>query len=85
MKEKRQQIVRARKYYEDYRVQLRAKMMRARTREERVSTRCLSCFSSVEFFSIGWTLVLRTGVIVVEVMVQVDREQVKRTEFRSPD
>ncbi|XP_035198068.1 centrosomal protein of 95 kDa isoform X2 [Oxyura jamaicensis] len=36
VKEKRQQIVRARKYYEDYRVQLRAKMMRARTREERI-------------------------------------------------
>ncbi|XP_009893107.1 PREDICTED: centrosomal protein of 95 kDa [Charadrius vociferus] len=36
MREKRQQIARARKYYEDYRVQLRAKMMRARTREERI-------------------------------------------------
>ncbi|NXJ07439.1 CEP95 protein, partial [Odontophorus gujanensis] len=36
LREKRQQAVRARKYYEDYRVQLRAKMMRARTREERI-------------------------------------------------
>ncbi|XP_049717426.1 centrosomal protein of 95 kDa [Elephas maximus indicus] len=34
IKENRQQIVRARKYYDDYRVQLRAKMMRMRTREE---------------------------------------------------
>ncbi|KAI5764381.1 unnamed protein product [Gulo gulo] len=32
--ENRQQIVRAQKYYDDYRVQLRAKMMRMRTREE---------------------------------------------------
>lgn len=37
IKENRQQIVRARKYYDDYRVQLRAKMMRMRTREEMVS------------------------------------------------
>ncbi|NWX71246.1 CEP95 protein, partial [Alca torda] len=36
VREKRQQIARARKYYEDYRVQLHAKMMRARTREERI-------------------------------------------------
>ncbi|NXK23348.1 CEP95 protein, partial [Arenaria interpres] len=36
VREKRQQIARARKYYEDYRVQLRAKMMWARTREERI-------------------------------------------------
>ncbi|XP_059684130.1 centrosomal protein of 95 kDa [Gavia stellata] len=36
VREKRQQIARAKKYYEDYRVQLRAKMMRARTREERI-------------------------------------------------
>ncbi|KAM9281283.1 centrosomal protein of 95 kDa [Morus bassanus] len=36
LREKRQQIARARKYYEDYRVQLCAKMMRARTREERI-------------------------------------------------
>ncbi|XP_019349813.1 centrosomal protein of 95 kDa isoform X5 [Alligator mississippiensis] len=35
-REKRQQIARAKKYYEDYRVQLRARMMRARTREERI-------------------------------------------------
>ncbi|XP_016060115.1 PREDICTED: centrosomal protein of 95 kDa [Miniopterus natalensis] len=34
IKENRQQIVRARKYYDEYRVQLRAKMMRVRTREE---------------------------------------------------
>ncbi|XP_054702187.1 centrosomal protein of 95 kDa isoform X3 [Grus americana] len=34
--EKRRQIARARKYYEDYRVQLRAKLMRARTREEKI-------------------------------------------------
>ncbi|NXL59901.1 CEP95 protein, partial [Chordeiles acutipennis] len=36
VREKRQQIARARKYYEDYQVQLRAKMMRARTQEERI-------------------------------------------------
>ncbi|NXL92964.1 CEP95 protein, partial [Alectura lathami] len=36
VREKRQQVIRAKKYYEDYRVQLRAKMMRARTREERI-------------------------------------------------
>ncbi|NXW57868.1 CEP95 protein, partial [Eurystomus gularis] len=36
LREKHQQVARARKYYEDYRVQLRAKMMRARTREERI-------------------------------------------------
>ncbi|XP_044305463.1 centrosomal protein of 95 kDa isoform X2 [Varanus komodoensis] len=35
IRERRQQIARAKKYYQDYRVQLRAKMMRARTREER--------------------------------------------------
>ncbi|NXR88373.1 CEP95 protein, partial [Hypocryptadius cinnamomeus] len=34
--ERRQQAARARKYYEDYRVQLRAKLLRARTREERI-------------------------------------------------
>ncbi|NXF08386.1 CEP95 protein, partial [Smithornis capensis] len=34
--EKRQQVARARKYYEEYRVQLRAKMLSARTREERI-------------------------------------------------
>ncbi|XP_066469654.1 centrosomal protein of 95 kDa isoform X2 [Tiliqua scincoides] len=36
MRERRQQIARAKKYYQDYRVQLRAKMMKARTREERI-------------------------------------------------
>ncbi|XP_069511115.1 centrosomal protein of 95 kDa isoform X2 [Ambystoma mexicanum] len=36
MRDKRQQIARAKKYYEDYHVQLRAKMMRAKTREERI-------------------------------------------------
>ncbi|KAH0629296.1 hypothetical protein JD844_011250, partial [Phrynosoma platyrhinos] len=36
VRERRQQIARAKKYYQDYRVQLRAKMMRARTREERI-------------------------------------------------
>ncbi|XP_006833792.1 PREDICTED: centrosomal protein of 95 kDa [Chrysochloris asiatica] len=36
IKENRQQIVRARRYYDDYRVQLRAKMMRMRTREEMI-------------------------------------------------
>ncbi|XP_038012886.1 centrosomal protein of 95 kDa isoform X2 [Motacilla alba alba] len=34
--ERRQQVARARKYYEDYRVQLRAKLLRARTREEKI-------------------------------------------------
>ncbi|XP_008839825.1 centrosomal protein of 95 kDa isoform X6 [Nannospalax galili] len=36
IKENRQQTVRAQKYYDDYRVQLRAKMMRMRTREEMI-------------------------------------------------
>ncbi|XP_066242527.1 centrosomal protein of 95 kDa isoform X3 [Saccopteryx leptura] len=36
IKENRQQTVRAQKYYDDYRVQLRAKMMRIRTREEMI-------------------------------------------------
>ncbi|XP_064423571.1 centrosomal protein of 95 kDa [Latimeria chalumnae] len=36
MKEQRQQVARAKKYYNEYHVQLRAKMMRARTREERI-------------------------------------------------
>ncbi|XP_043936816.1 centrosomal protein of 95 kDa [Protopterus annectens] len=36
IKERRHQIARAKNYYEDYHVQLRAKMMRARTREERI-------------------------------------------------
>ncbi|XP_042310775.1 centrosomal protein of 95 kDa [Sceloporus undulatus] len=36
MRERRQQIARAKKYYQDYRVQLRAKMMRSRTREEHI-------------------------------------------------
>ncbi|NWT99605.1 CEP95 protein, partial [Urocynchramus pylzowi] len=34
--ERRQQVARARKYYEDYRVQLRGKLLRARTREEKI-------------------------------------------------
>ncbi|NWI83668.1 CEP95 protein, partial [Dryoscopus gambensis] len=34
--ERRQQVARARKYYEDYRVQLRARMMRERTREAKI-------------------------------------------------
>ncbi|XP_064006652.1 centrosomal protein of 95 kDa isoform X2 [Pogoniulus pusillus] len=36
LREKRQQAARARQYYQDYRLQLRAKMLRARTREERI-------------------------------------------------
>ncbi|KAM4665057.1 centrosomal protein of 95 kDa [Discoglossus pictus] len=36
MRDNRQLVARANKYYEDYHVQLRAKLMRARTREERV-------------------------------------------------
>ncbi|NWR44749.1 CEP95 protein, partial [Regulus satrapa] len=36
VREKRQQAARARKYYEDYRAQLRAKLRRARTREEKI-------------------------------------------------
>ncbi|XP_063265142.1 centrosomal protein of 95 kDa isoform X3 [Prinia subflava] len=34
--ERRQQVARARKYYEEFRVQLRAKLLRARTREEKI-------------------------------------------------
>lgn len=48
IKENRQQIVRAQKYYDDYRVQLRAKMMRMRTREEMVRVPfCLSSSAKV--------------------------------------
>ncbi|KAM4689928.1 centrosomal protein of 95 kDa [Rhinophrynus dorsalis] len=36
MRENRQQVARAKRYYEDYHVQLRAKLMRARTREEKL-------------------------------------------------
>ncbi|KAJ8363560.1 hypothetical protein SKAU_G00123910 [Synaphobranchus kaupii] len=36
LKEQRRQIARAKKYYSDYHVQMRARMMRARTREERM-------------------------------------------------
>ncbi|XP_071987765.1 centrosomal protein of 95 kDa isoform X2 [Engystomops pustulosus] len=36
MRETRQQAARAKRYYDDYHVQLRAKLMRARTREERI-------------------------------------------------
>ncbi|KAM5135376.1 centrosomal protein of 95 kDa [Mantella aurantiaca] len=36
MRENRQQAARAKKYYQDYHVQLRAKLMRAKTREERI-------------------------------------------------
>ncbi|XP_018617385.2 centrosomal protein of 95 kDa-like isoform X1 [Scleropages formosus] len=36
LREQRQQVARARKYYNDYHVQLRARLMRARTREERM-------------------------------------------------
>ncbi|TKC47161.1 hypothetical protein EI555_009144 [Monodon monoceros] len=42
IKENRQQTVRARKYYDDYRVQLHSKMMRMRTREEMVNIAFLS-------------------------------------------
>lgn len=52
IKENRQQIVRARKYYDDYRVQLRAKMMRMRTREEMVCV--LLCLSSSA--KVNWVL-----------------------------
>ncbi|XP_008051441.1 centrosomal protein of 95 kDa, partial [Carlito syrichta] len=36
VKENRQQVARAQKYYDDYRVQLRARMLRMRTREEMI-------------------------------------------------
>ncbi|XP_061085285.1 centrosomal protein of 95 kDa-like isoform X2 [Conger conger] len=36
LKEQRRQIARAKKYYSEYHVQMRARMMRARTREERM-------------------------------------------------
>ncbi|XP_056405775.1 centrosomal protein of 95 kDa isoform X1 [Hyla sarda] len=36
MRENRSQAARAKKYYDDYHVQLRAKLMRARTREEKI-------------------------------------------------
>ncbi|KAK1163673.1 centrosomal protein of 95 kDa-like [Acipenser oxyrinchus oxyrinchus] len=36
MREQRQQVARAKKYYNDYHVQLQARMLRSRTREERI-------------------------------------------------
>lgn len=38
LRDQRQQIARAKKYYDDYHVQHRARLMRARTKEERVSS-----------------------------------------------
>lgn len=38
LREQRQQIARAKKYHNDYHVQHRARLMRARTKEERVSS-----------------------------------------------
>lgn len=38
LREQRQQIARAKKYHSDYHVQQRARLMRARTKEERVGS-----------------------------------------------
>lgn len=38
LREQRQQIARAKKYHNDYHVQHRARLMRARTKEERVGS-----------------------------------------------
>lgn len=38
LREQRQQIARAKKYHNEYHVQHRARLMRARTKEERVGT-----------------------------------------------
>lgn len=38
LKEQRQQMARAKKYHNDYHVQHRARLMRARTKEEKVGT-----------------------------------------------
>lgn len=38
LREQRQQIARAKKYHNDFHVQHRARLMRARTKEERVGT-----------------------------------------------
>lgn len=38
LKEQRQQMARAKKYHSDYHVQHRARLLRARTKEERVSS-----------------------------------------------
>lgn len=43
LKEQRQQIARAKKYHNDYHVQHRARLMRARTKEERVGGEGHSC------------------------------------------
>lgn len=59
--ENRQQIVRARKYYDDYRVQLRAKMMRMRTREEMVNTGVLGFLFFKTYFREGERVSSREG------------------------
>lgn len=64
--ERRQQAARARKYYQDYRVQLRAKLLRARTRQEKVRMDEGSCSAGVEFFPVR-TPVLRAGSSVLQV------------------
>lgn len=38
LREQRQQIARAKKYHQDYHVQHKARLMRARTKEERVGS-----------------------------------------------
>lgn len=48
LKEQRQQIARARKYHNNYHVQHRARLMRARTKEERVGA------AAPEFVEITW-------------------------------
>lgn len=53
LKEHRQQAARARKYYEDYHVQHRARLMRMRTKEEKVKTGLQGTFSVV-----GWVSVI---------------------------
>lgn len=49
LREQRQQIARAKKYHHDYHVQHRARLMRARTKEERVG-------SEMPFITLNWRI-----------------------------
>lgn len=48
LREQRQQVARAKKYHSDYHVQHRARLMRARTKEERVGCDDLCSSSGIK-------------------------------------
>lgn len=55
LREQRQQTARAKKYHNDYHVQHRARLMKARTKEERVSTQDVQHGSQLNDFSQYWS------------------------------